>query len=65
MRKRNKRTTVVSRVELSGVTEYILAGMGEEGKIMRARLIRFLEERAVFPPGRMGESQADTPPEMT
>lgn len=47
MRKRNKRTTIICRMELSGITENILAGMGEEGKNLRDRLMRFLEERMV------------------
>lgn len=47
MRKRNKKTTIISRLELSGLTEHILAGMGEEGKSIRDRLLRFLEERTV------------------
>ncbi len=55
MRKRNKKTTIVSRIELTGLTEHILAGMGEEGKIIRARLIRFLEERVITSPGTWGE----------
>lgn len=47
MRKRNKKTTIICRMELSGITENILAGMGEEGKNLRDRLMRFLEERMV------------------
>lgn len=47
MRKRNKKTTIVSSMELTGLTEYILAGMGEEGKIIRARLMEFLAARTV------------------
>jgi hypothetical protein len=47
MRKRNKKTTIISRMELSGLTEHILAGMGDEGKTLRERLMRFLEERTV------------------
>jgi hypothetical protein len=51
MRKRNKKTTIISRMELSGLTEHILAGMGEEGKNLRERLMRFLEERTVTDQG--------------
>jgi hypothetical protein len=47
MRKRNKKTTIISKLELSGVTEHILAGMGEEGKFFRDRLLRFLEEKTI------------------
>jgi hypothetical protein len=47
MRKRNKKTTIISKLELSGLTEHILAGMGEEGKNLRDRLVRFLEERTM------------------
>jgi hypothetical protein len=47
MRKRNKKTTIISKLELSGLTEHILAGMGEEGRNLRERLMRFLEERTV------------------
>ena len=56
MRKRNKKTTIISKLELSGVTEHILAGMGEEGKFLRDRLMRFLEERTIPPPRRLGEA---------
>jgi len=45
MRKRNKKTTIISKMELSKLTEHILAGMGEEGKNLRDRLMHFLEER--------------------
>ena len=48
MRKRNKKTTIISKMELSGLTEHILAGMGEEGRHLRERLMRFLEERTVL-----------------
>jgi hypothetical protein len=47
MRKRNKKTTIISKLELSGLTEHILSGMGEEGKNLRDRLVRFLEERTM------------------
>ena len=47
MRKRNKRTTIISKMELSRLTEQILAGMGEEGKNLRNRLMHFLEERMI------------------
>ncbi len=47
MRKRNKKTTIISKLELSGLTEHILSGMGEEGKNLRDRLVRFLEERTI------------------
>ncbi|HAY22716.1 hypothetical protein [Desulfobacca acetoxidans] len=46
-RKRNKRTRVVSKLELSSLTEHILATMGEEGRCIRERLIRFLQEKTV------------------
>ncbi len=64
MRKRNKKTTVVCHTELCRLTEYILAGMGEEGQILRARLLRFLAERAVPPrkPGPPEESPAPGKP---
>jgi hypothetical protein len=47
MRKRNKKTTIISKMELSKLTEHILAGMGEEGKNLRDRLMHFLEERVM------------------
>lgn len=47
MRKRNKKTTIISKMELSRLTEQILAGMGEEGKNLRNRLMHFLEERMI------------------
>jgi hypothetical protein len=55
MRKRNKKTTIISKLELSGVTEHILAGMGDEGKFLRDRLMRFLEERTIPPQRLLGE----------
>jgi hypothetical protein len=45
MRKRNKKTTIIFRAELSKMTEYILAGMGEEGKSLHSRLMLFLEQK--------------------
>lgn len=56
MRKRNKKTTIISKLELSGVTEHILAGMGDEGKFLRDRLMRFLEERTIPPQRHLGEA---------
>ena len=47
MRKRNKKTTIISKMELSRLTEHILSGMGEEGKNLRDRLMHFLEERMI------------------
>ena len=47
MRKRNKKTTIISKMELSKLTEHILSGMGEEGKKLRDRLMHFLEERTI------------------
>ncbi len=47
MRKRNKKTTIISKMELSKLTEHILAGMGEEGTKLRDRLMHFLEERMI------------------
>jgi hypothetical protein len=47
MRKRNKKTTIISKMELSKLTEHILEGMGEEGKNLRDRLMHFLEERMI------------------
>ncbi len=47
MRKRNKKTTIISKLELSGLTEHILAGMGKEGEFIRDRLVRFLEAKTI------------------
>jgi hypothetical protein len=49
MRKRNKKTTIISKMELTQFTEQILAGMGEEGKKLRDRLMQFLAERMIPP----------------
>lgn len=65
MRKRNKKTTIVSKMELSGLTEYILAGMGEEGKIIRARLMRFLAERIVTQHPKVGKGGVGAPGEAS
>ncbi len=65
MRKRNKKTTIVSKMELCGLTEYILAGMGEEGKVIRARLMRFLEERTVCQSREVGKTRVDLPGEIS
>jgi hypothetical protein len=59
MRKRNKKTTMISRLELSGLTEYILAGMGEEGKHLRDRLVRFFEERTIPNQSVLGKTGSD------
>lgn len=58
MRKRNKKTTVISKLELSHLTEQILAGMGEEGKKLRHRLMNFLAERMVSPHDGMRKSNS-------
>lgn len=59
MRKRNKKTTIISKLELSGLTEHILAGMGEEGKHLRERLMRFLEERTITNQSVLKKSGSD------
>ncbi|MBM4287920.1 MAG: hypothetical protein FJ135_07185 [Deltaproteobacteria bacterium] len=59
MGKRNKKTTRISRLELCGLTEQILAGMGEEGKIIRDRLVRFFGERTIPPGGVLGKAPSD------
>lgn len=58
MRKRNKRTTIISRLELNGLTEHILAGMGEEGKNLRDRLVRFLEGKTVPNQSSLGQTSS-------
>jgi hypothetical protein len=65
MRKRNKKTTIISKLELSGLTEHILAGMGEEGKSLRDRLVRFLEERAIPPQRLLGKTDSNGSVEVT
>jgi hypothetical protein len=65
MRKRNKKTTIISRLELSGVTEHILAGMGEEGRFLRDRLMRFLEEKTISPQRIMGKIDPTQPADIT
>ncbi len=64
MRKRNKKTTLISRLELTGLTEHILAGMGEEGKDIRDRLLRFLEERTVSHREALGKTGAGDSADM-
>jgi len=59
MRKRNKKTTIISKMELSGLTEHILSGMGEEGKNLRDRLVRFLEERTILHQNNGGKANSD------
>ena len=65
MRKRNKKTTIISRLELSGLTEHILAGMGEEGKNLRDRLMRFLEERTISHQSVLGKTGSDRSMDIT
>lgn len=55
MRKRNKKTTVISEPQLSKLTEYILSRMGEEGLIIRQRLQEFLEDRSTSNPSNWQE----------
>lgn len=45
MQKRNKRTLVASDHQISPVTDYILARMGDEGVIIRQRLEHFYQTR--------------------
>ena len=65
MRKRNKKTTIISRLELSGLTEHILAGMGEEGRHLRDRLMRFLEERTISHQNVLGKAGSDRSVDIT
>jgi hypothetical protein len=65
MRKRNKKTTIISRLELSGLTEHILASMGEEGKNLRDRLVRFLEERTVANQSVLGKTTSERSADIT
>ena len=58
MRKRNKKTTIISKMELSQFTEQILAGMGEEGKNLRDRLMHFLAEKMISPHGAMRKTDS-------
>jgi hypothetical protein len=45
MKKRNKRIECMATVELTPLTEQILAQMGQEGVIIRKRLKTFYRER--------------------
>ena len=45
--KRNKRTETMGHEDLSPLTEYILAQMGEEGAEIRKRLKKFYRRRAL------------------
>lgn len=45
--KRNKRTEVVRDERLKPLTEHILAGMGSRGSIIRERLRRLYQQRAI------------------
>jgi hypothetical protein len=65
MRKRNKKTTIISRLELSDLTEHILAGMGEEGKHLRDRLVRFFEERTISHQSGLGKTGSDRSMDIT
>jgi hypothetical protein len=46
MKKRNKRTDIMAHVELTPLTEQILAQMGQEGVTIRKRLTVFYRQRA-------------------
>lgn len=65
MGKRNKKTTIVANPALSQLTERILQQMGPEGEAIRARLLRFLEERLLLKPAGATEmvthSRTDPP----
>jgi hypothetical protein len=65
MRKRNKKTTIISKLELSGLTEHILARMGEEGKFIRDRLVRFLEEKTISPQRILGKADSNRSVDIT
>jgi hypothetical protein len=65
MRKRNKKTTIISKLELSGLTEHILGSMGEEGKHLRDRLVRFFEERTISNQNVLGKAGADRSVDIT
>jgi hypothetical protein len=45
--KRNKRTDLMAHVELTPLTEQILAQMGQAGATIRKRLQSFYRQRAV------------------
>ena len=45
--KRNKRTETVSHEDLTPLTEYILAQMGDEGAEIRGRLKNFYRGRSL------------------
>ncbi|OGR24438.1 MAG: hypothetical protein A2139_08985 [Desulfobacca sp. RBG_16_60_12] len=45
--KRNKRTETMGHEDLTPLTEYILAQMGEEGAEIRKRLKKFYRRRAL------------------
>lgn len=55
MRKRNKKTTIISEPQLSKLTECILSRMGDEGLIIRQRLQEFLEDRSTSNPATWQE----------
>lgn len=44
--KRNQRTVAVARKELAPLTERVLAQMGQEGAVIRQRLLLFYQARA-------------------
>jgi hypothetical protein len=46
--KRNKRTETMGHEDLTPLTEYILAQMGEEGAEIRKRLKNFYRRRALI-----------------
>jgi len=46
--KRNKRTETMGHEDLTPLTEYILAQMGEEGAEIRKRLKHFYRRRALI-----------------
>lgn len=45
LKKRNKRTDIMAHVELTPLTEHILAQMGQEGDHIRKRLKIFYRRR--------------------
>lgn len=64
--KRNKRTETMGHQDLTPLTEYILAKMGDEGAVIRKRLKNLYRRRSLnnLPVFREHPDKIDCPPEV-
>ena len=59
MRKRNKKTTIISKMELSGLTEHILSGMGKRVKICEIAWFVFSRKGLILHQNNLEKASSD------